>query len=292
MTAIVQVVAGGIFVGGVYALIALGMSLIYSINRVINLAQGGFVVLAALIAVRLRNDLHLPVPVVVVAVTVALCGLLVAVERLIIRPAARRGRPVRVLLVTVGLLQVVGGGLLLGWGNQPYTMKPFTGTKPVRIGGASLATQGFWIVGALVLASVGLWLLLQRTELGLSMRATAENPEAAELQGVNVDRLRTLAFVLSGAMAALAGVTVVPLTFLQFDTTAPYAINGFVAAVIGGLGGLRGAVIGGLLLGITEALFGRYTAAAVAQVAAIAVVLVLLLLRPQGISGVAVDVRR
>ncbi|HZV51161.1 MAG TPA: branched-chain amino acid ABC transporter permease [Candidatus Dormibacteraeota bacterium] len=283
----IEILVGGVTLGAVYALIALGMSLVHAISRVVNLAQGGFVVLAALAAAALQGRWHLPLALDLVLVLAAMTALLAVLELTVVRPAVRRATPDRLLLVTVGLLQATGGLLLVAWGNQPYTMPPFTGTRPLALDGVLVPTQTLWVVGALLLAVLGLWLLLYRTGIGLLLRAAAENPAAARLSGVDADRVRTLAFALSGLMAGLAGVTVIPVTFAAFDTTVPYAVNGFIAAVLGGLGRLRGAVAGGLLLGVLEAVFGRFTSGTLAEVVAIAVLVLLLLLRPAGLFGFA-----
>lgn len=286
-----QVLVGGITLGAVYALIALGMSLVHSISRVINLAQGGFVVLAALGAAVLQSRWHLPLALDLGLVLAAMTGLLAAIEVTVVRPATRRATPDRLLLVTVGLLQATGGLLLVAWGNQPYTMQPFTGTRPLALDGVLIPTQALWVLGALLISVTGLRLLLYRTGAGLVLRAAAENPDAARLSGIHVDRVRTLAFAIAGLMAGLAGVTIIPVTFAAFDTTVPYAVNGFIAAVLGGLGRLRGAVTGGLLLGVLEGVFGRFTSGTLAEVVAIAVLMLLLLVRPAGLFGSA-EVRR
>ncbi|MDT7701201.1 MAG: branched-chain amino acid transport system permease protein [Pseudonocardiales bacterium] len=286
-----QVLLGGLVDGCVYALIAVGMSLVYSITRVINLAQGGFVVLAALLAVSLQSAGLNPLVTLVVVVVVFAAGLAV-VDRVVILPASRRATPDRMLLVTVGLLQAVGGVLLLVWGNLPYTARPFTSGAPFTVLGVAIQRQQLWILGALAIAVVALNLLLNRTELGLTMRATASRPDAAQMVGVDVDRVRLIAFSLSGAMAAMAGAAVIPITFLQFDTTTSYAVSGFVAAVVGGLGSIGGAVLGGLLLGVAEGVFARYTGASLAEVAAIGLLIILLLVRPAGLLGRTAEVRR
>jgi branched-subunit amino acid ABC-type transport system permease component len=292
VTDVLQVVAGGLVVGGVYALIALGMSLIYSISRVINLAQGAFVVLAALTAVARGSALGRS-PILLLLVTAVIFGVaLAALDVVVIRPGTRRAGPERMLLITVGVLQAVGGILLIFWGNLPYTMKPFSRPASVTLGGVRLPTQYAWVAGVLVVSLAALWFMLNRTSLGLTMRATAQDPQAAALMGVSVDRIRLVAFSLSGVMAALAGVSIVPLTFLQYDTVVPYAVNGFIAAVIGGLGSMPGAVAGGLLLGLLEAVFQRYTQSATAEILAIGALILLLLVRPQGLRGRIAEVRR
>ncbi|GHJ37870.1 branched-chain amino acid ABC transporter permease [Streptomyces sp. TS71-3] len=292
MTDTLQIVVSGLVDGCVYALIALGMTLVYSISRVINLAQGGFVVLAALTAVSLQQHTGLsPIAVAAIVVVVFAAGLAL-VDRVVVLPGARRATPDRMLLVTVGLLQAIGGFLLLVWGNLPYTMRPFPPAGTAVAGGVRINSQYFWIVGVLALSVVALWALLHRTRLGLVMRATAGNPEAAELLGVNTDRIRLIAFSLSGAMAALAGTTVIPVTFLQFSTVTPYAVAGFVAAVAGGLGSTAGAVGGGLALGLLQAVFSRYLSSQLAEVIAIGALIALLLVRPSGMFGKVSEVRR
>jgi branched-subunit amino acid ABC-type transport system permease component len=291
LTSTMQVVLGGLVDGCVYALIAVGMSLVYSMTRVINLAQGGFVVLAALLSVSLQQAGLAPLLALFVVVVVLALGM-AAVDRIVILPAARRVTPDRMLLVTVGLLQAVGGILLLVWGNLPYTAKPFTSGSPFVIDGVAIQRQQIWIAAILLLAVIGLGLLLTRTELGLTMRATASRPDSARLVGVDVDRVRLIAFSLSGVMAALAGAAVIPITFLQFDTTTSYAISGFVAAAVGGLGSITGAVLGGLLLGVAEGVFARFTGASLAEVTAIVLLILLLLVRPAGILGRTEEVRR
>lgn len=292
MTELLQVMLGGLIDGCVYALIALGMSLVYSISGIVNLAQGGFVVLAALVSVSLGDALGVGAAVVVPLVVVIFAVGLAVVDRVILLPGSQRADRERMLLITVGILQAIGGIILVGWGNLPYTDDAFTSGAPVLLGGVRVQRQYFWIAGALVVVVVLLYLLLNRTSLGLAMRATADNPRAAALQGVDVDRVRLIALTLSGAVAALAGTAIIPVTFLQFSTVTPYAVAGFIAAVIGGLGSSVGAVVGGLLLGLLQGVFSRYTSGDVAQVAAIAALLAVLLVRPNGLLGRAVGVRR
>lgn len=292
MKGVLQVLAGGLVVGSVYALIALGMSLVYSMSRVINLAQGAFVVLAALTSVSLESATQLP-PIVLLLLTALIFAVALALlEIVVIRPGTRRAGSERMLLITVGVLQAIGGLLLIVWGNLPYTMQAFSRPGAITVGGVRLATQYFWVAGVLLVSLAALWVLLNRTSLGLTMKATAQDPHAAALMGVSVDHVRLLAFSLSGAMAALAGTAIVPLTFLQYGTVVPYAVNGFIAAVIGGLGSMPGAVVGGLLLGVLEAEFQRYTQDSYAEVLAIGVLILLLLVRPQGVLGRLAEVRR
>jgi branched-chain amino acid transport system permease protein len=292
MRDIAETIIGGLVVGSVYALIALGMSLIYSISKVINLSQGAFVVLAALTGVSFQHSLHISGPVLLVVVAVTFAVVLAVVDLAVIRPGARRASPDRMLLITVGLLQAIGGFLLLRWGNLPYTMRPFSRTAIVTVAGLRLSTQFFWVLGILLLSLVAMWLLLRRSGLGLRMRATAQDPQAAALMGIDVDKVRLIAFSISGALAAAAGVAIIPLTFLQYDTVVPYAVDGFVAAVLGGLGSSSGAVMGGLLLGVVQGVLQRYTNASLAEILAIGSLILILLLRPAGLRGTVAETRR
>jgi branched-subunit amino acid ABC-type transport system permease component len=292
MSGTLQIIVSGLIDGSVYALIALGMTLVYSISRVINLAQGGFVVLAALTAVSLQQYTGLAPLAVAAIVVVLFAGVLAVVDRVLVMPGSRRTTPDRMLLVTVGLLQAIGGLLLLVWGNLPYTMRPFLPADATVVGGVRISAQYYWIAGALAVSVLGLWLLLHRSPLGTVMRATANNPTAAALAGVNTDGVRLIAFSLSGAMAALAGTTVIPVTFLQFSTVTPYAVAGFIAAVAGGLGSSLGAVVGGFVLGLLQAVFGRYISSEIAEVVAIGALLLVLLFRPSGMFGKSSEVRR
>lgn len=292
METVAQILVTGIVVGSVYAFIGLGMSLVFSISRIINLAQGGFVVLAALSAVKLSGVWGLPLGA-AAAITVAGMALVLwLVERLVMRPGSRRATPDRLLLITVGVLQVIGGALLVFWGNLPFTMRPFSAAVPFTIAGVKVAAQDVWVASLLAACLVLLWALLNRTSTGLTLRAAASNPDAARLQGVDVDRMRSLAFLIAGVLAGVAGVAIVPLTYMSYSTTIPYAINGFIAAVLGGLGRSSGAVLGGLLLGLLQATFGRYTSGPSAEVAAIAVLVILLMFRPSGLVGRPAEARR
>lgn len=292
MSGSIQVILGGLAEGCIYALIAVGMAVVYSVSRIISLSQGGLVVLAAVVAASLQSNLGISSLAVVPLVMVIFTAGMALVELVIVRPAAKRGTPDRLLLVTVGMLQAVGGILLIGWGTLPYTMPAFTGSEPLQWGGVRIPTQYFWIAGTLLLSVGLLWVLLHRTETGLAMRATAANQVAARLQGIRVERVRLLSFAISGALAALAGATILPITFLQFTTVTPYAVAGFIAAVAGGLGSINGAVTGGLLLGLLQGVFTRFWNADLAQLTAIAILIALLLVRPQGIFGTPERVRR
>jgi branched-subunit amino acid ABC-type transport system permease component len=288
VNAFVEVLLSGLVVGSVYALIALGMSLIYSLSRVINLAQGAVVVLAALTGVSLQNTFGISGASLLLPTAVIFAIGMAALERLVVRPGARRVTRNRMLLISVGVLQAVGGLLLIVWGNLPYSMAGFSTPTVITIADVRVTTQTFWVVGVLVLCVVGLWMLLEHTDFGLRMRATAQDPDAVSLMGVNVDMVRTVAF----AIAALAGVALLPVTFLQYCTVVPYAVSGFIAAVLGGLGSSLGAVLGGLVLGVVQGVLERYTNSSVAEMLTMGRLVLVLLIRPAVLLGRTAEVRR
>jgi branched-subunit amino acid ABC-type transport system permease component len=289
---LIEVLLSGLVVGCVYALVALGMSLIYSMSRVINIAQGAVVVLAALVGVSLQNRFGISGAVLLLPTAAIFAVGMAALDRLVVRPGVRRVTPQRLLLISVGVLQAIGGLLLIVWGNLPYTMGSFSQPAVLTVVGVRVTTQTFWVVGVLVACLIGLWLLLEHTEFGLRMRATAQDPDAVSLMGVNVDIVRTVAFAIAGAMAALAGVALLPVTFLQYGTVVPYAVSGFIAAVLGGLGSSLGAVLGGLVLGVIQGILERYTNSSVAEMLTMGGLILVLLIRPAGLLGRTAEVRR
>jgi branched-chain amino acid transport system permease protein len=248
---------------------------------VINFAQGEYVMIGALSAARLVAT---GVPLVLacacaVAVTVAVGAL---AERLTIAPA--RGAPeLTLIIITVGVSLTLRGLALLIWGVQPRTYEPFTPGPPVEVVGLAFSRQSLWIIG-LALAVAGLlWLFLERTVPGKAMRACAMNPDAARLQGISPSRMSLYAFALAAAVAAAAGVVFVPVTHAHYAMGVFLAVNGFTAAVVGGLVSPLAAVAGGFLLGALEALAAGLVSSSYESVIAFVVLFAVLVARPQGV---------
>ena len=224
----VQIVIGGLLQGSVFALLALGFALVYRVTGVINLAQGAFCILGALLMYSLEVSFGWPVAaaaVVAVAITTLTGALLGALTFV---PALARLPPSSMLMLTVGLLTFLEGLSLVLWGSQPYALPPFSGEAPVAAFGVRLPTQGFWIAGAALMIVIGFWYLLMRTRLGEALRACAENPTAARLMGIDVPRMTLLSFTLAGCIAAIGGVVVAPILSFQFDTGRFFTISGLL----------------------------------------------------------------
>jgi len=175
----IQIVIGGLLQGAVFAVLALGFSLVYRVTGVINLSQGGFCVFGALLMYTLQVSWHLPIAIAMLGATLgtAAAGLVLGYATFV--PALTRLPVSSILVMTAGLLTLIQGVLLIGWSSQPYALPPITGEAPVEFFGIRVPTQGFWIVGAATLIIASLWFLLARTELGLSLRGvrTALNAE-------------------------------------------------------------------------------------------------------------------
>ncbi|CAM5475055.1 branched-chain amino acid ABC transporter permease [Eoetvoesiella caeni] len=240
MAEFIQISVDGLVIGTIYGLIALGFSIVYRVTGAINLAQGGFVVISALIGFSLTQVFGMPayagLPLAVIVTTVV--G--TALGSVTFVPALGRLSNSNVLMITVGILTMLEGLSFVVWGSQPYAPPVFSGKVPVSIGNVHIPTQDFWVLATVAVVLVGLWYLIGHTRLGRALRACSENPMAASLVGVNVSRVTVLSFMLATALAAIAGVVVAPTTTLQFDTGRLFTISGFIAVVIGGLSSAGG----------------------------------------------------
>jgi branched-chain amino acid transport system permease protein len=278
-----QICVGGLVVGCIYAVIALGFSLVFRVTGTINLSQGGFAIVAAMTGYTLGVDWGWPlwaaVPLAVVA-TVAI-GLLLGAFTFV--PALDRLSNANTLMLTAGLLTMLEGFSLVVWGSQPYAMPPFSGEAPLVFGPIRVPTQAFWVLGATAVCIAALWFLVAKTKLGKGLRACAENPAAASLMGIDVPRMTLLSFGLATLIAAIAGVTVAPTTSLQFDTGRLFTISGFVAAAIGGIMSFPGAIIGGLFLGLATQLATAYISSLFSTAIALLMLLAVLIWRPSGL---------
>ena len=247
-----QLILSGLSTGSIYVLVALGVVTIYSVTGIVNLAQGEYAMLGAMLAVTYNNWSFPPLLAFVASVlTVTLIG--IVIERLTVN-TARSAPMVTLIIITVGVSITIRGISLLAWGTIPYALPGFTSGEPLRILGAVVSRQRLWIMGTAMLILLLLYFLLERTLLGKAVRACAINRQAASLMGVSPSHMSLFAFALSAALGAVGGIVIAPLTLVSYDMGLMLGLKGFVAAVIGGLLSAPGAVIGGLLLGVLESL--------------------------------------
>ena len=281
---LLQTVFGGLTAGSIYAMIALGFTLVYRATTVINFAHGEFVMLGALMAISLVTGLRVPlyvaVPVAVLAT--AIVGLIS--ERVVVRPV-RTQPPFMLILITLGLSAFFRGTAMVVWGKDPLPLPAFSGDRALALGGATILPQVVWILGATVLVIGLLSLFLNRAAYGKALRACAENPSAASLVGINVGTMIMLSFGLSAAIGGLAGVLIAPITAMDFQSGFLLAMKGLTGAIVGGLSRVMGVVVGALLLGLIEALGAAYVSSLMKDALAFVVLIAVLIWRPNGLFG-------
>jgi branched-chain amino acid transport system permease protein len=278
-----QTIIGGILQGSVFAIVALGFTLVFRVTGAINLSQGAFCVLGALVMFSLRQTLHWPLAAAAggAALATAAAGLVIGAATFV--PALSRLPASGMFILTAGLLTFLEGLCLVLWGSEPYALPPFSGEAPLAVLGIRVPTQGLWVLGATIAIIVGIWWLLMRTSLGEALRACAENPAAARLMGIDVPRMTLFSFTLAAFIAALGGIVVAPILSFQFDTGRFFTISGFSAVAIGGLGSFVGAAAGGELLGVAEQLAAGYLSSLFANGIALGLLIATLLIRPSGL---------
>ena len=279
----VQFVAGGLTVGSIYALVGLGFSIVFNASRVINFAQGEFVMIGGMSAVSLLIA-GLPMPLaiggaIVVATIVGLLLEKVAIER------ARRADVVTLIIITIGASILLRGVAQLVWDKSVHRLPPLSGDAPLAVFGATIVPQSLWVLGATIAIVAALTWFFRRTRLGKAMLATSHNRLAAELAGIDVKRVLLASFGLAAALGAVAGVLIAPIAFTSYDAGIMLGLKGFAAAILGGLGSFPGAIAGGLALGLLEGIGAGYVSSAYKDAIAFVVILAVLFLRPDGLFG-------
>jgi branched-chain amino acid transport system permease protein len=287
---LLQLVASGVAMGAIYALVALGFNVIYKTTDAINFAQGEWVMVGGVLAAALIGAGALPFWFALVAAVglVALIG--IVSERLVVLPL-RAPSPMLVTLLTIGLAIATKSLVMLVFGKSPNGYPAFSGETPIRLAGASIHPQTVWILGITAAVMVAIHLFFEKTLLGRALRAAAADRDAARLVGVNVPRMVMWSFGLAALVGAVAGVVITPLIFTDYNAGTTLGFKGFSAAMLGGIGSLYGAVAGGLLLGILEALSGGLVSSQFKDATAFCILLLVLFVRPSGLFGQAVATR-
>lgn len=283
MAEFLQFAFSGLTVGAIYALVALGFTLIFNSSDVVNFAQGEFVMLGGMVTV-FATAAGVPLPLAaLLAILVAVAvGLLL--HRLAIEPA-RGASPITLIIITIGASILLGGLAATFFDKNYHSLPPFFGSEPLIIGGAALLPQSIVVLMGVGLIVVLLWAFLTRTLTGKAMLATAANRLAARLVGINTSAVVGLSFMISAAIGALGGILAAPITLTNYDVGTMLALKGFAAAMLGGMGNPLGAVAGGLLLGLLEAFTAGYVSSQYKDAVAFIVILLVLFSMPQGLFG-------
>ena len=277
----------GISLGSVYAIIALGYSMVYGIAKMLNFAHGDVIMIGAYMSFCATQYWNLP-PVVSLLIAMAVCTLLgITVERLAYKPL-RSATSLAVLITAIGMSWLLQNTALLIWGANPKSFPSIVNIGTLSLFGGQLRVTGETIVtiAANIIIMVALTLFTGKTKMGKAMRAVSEDKGAAELMGINVNVTISMTFAIGSALAAIAGVLLCSSYPVLMPTTGSMpGIKAFTAAVFGGIGSIPGALIGGLMLGLIEILGKAYVSTELGDALVFAVLIIVLLVKPTGLLG-------
>jgi branched-chain amino acid transport system permease protein len=278
-----QFLFSGLTVGATYALAALGFTLIYNASHVINFAQGEFIMLGGMLTVFfIASGVPMPAAVALAILIPAAVG--VMLERFAIEPA-KGADIVALIIITIGASLVIRGLVQIWLGKATHALPPFSGDAPIDVFGATLRPQMLWVLGVTAVVVAALWYFFSRTLAGKAILATSYSPLAARLVGINTSWVLFVSYALAGALGAIGGILITPITLTSYDVGIMLGLKGFVAAVVGGLGSGLGAVIGGLFVGIVEAMAAGYLSSAYKDAVPFVLILLILFFRPRGLFG-------
>lgn len=286
MDQFVELAVGGLAIGAIYGLIGLGFSMIVRATGIIHFAQGEVVMLGALAGWSTAIAFHLPFLVILLIGTIFGGVAALLMYALVYRILVRRGVPLNNLIIaTIGMSILAQNLAMLGWGSEPQAYPKLFATALYQVGTIHISPQQLWIISL----GVGLVILLQAflrfTRTGIALQAAAQDPEAAQFMGVNLDRSIGLTFAIGGMMAGAAGVLLGSLFFASFNMGFVTGIKAFVAATLGGLGSIGGALIGGLLFGLIETFSAQWISSGYRDAVGMILLILILLAMPEGLVG-------
>ncbi|TAL65417.1 MAG: branched-chain amino acid ABC transporter permease [Burkholderiaceae bacterium] len=278
-----QFVFAGLTTGSIYALAALGFTLIYNASGVINFAQGDFLMLGGMIAAAMLGmGISLPLAIVSALVITTLAGVLLYQSAIRL---AGENNVVSLIIITIGASTFIEGVIQVVLGKNQFRLPSFSGDTSLRVLGAYVLPQSFWVMGVAAALVTACALFFRFTLIGKALLAVAANRMAAQAVGINSSAILRLAFGLSALIGAIAGVVAAPITTTSYDLGLMLGMKGFVAATLGSLGSGVGAVLGGLLVGLLEALVAGYISSAYKDAVPFVLIIFVLLLLPNGLLG-------
>ena len=285
MIGFISYLVNGISLGSVYALIALGYTMVYGIAKMLNFAHGDVIMIGAYVAFTAVSGMGMP-PVVGVLLSVVACTVLgVLIERIAYKPL-RKASKLAVLITAIGVSYLLQNLALLIYGSEQKAFPTIVALPTVHIGGVYIdgITLATLVVTAVIM--VALSLFINKTRMGKAMRAVSEDKEAAELMGISVNRTITVTFAIGSALAGVAAIFYgAAYTYIRPTTGAMPGIKAFTAAVFGGIGSIPGAMLGGILLGVIEQLSKTYISTLWADAIVFGVLVVVLVVKPTGLLG-------
>ncbi|MDD6047652.1 MAG: branched-chain amino acid ABC transporter permease [Christensenellales bacterium] len=279
----------GLSLGSIYALIALGYTMVYGIAKMLNFAHGDIIMVGAFAVITTVSMLGFP-PILAIAASIVCCVVLgVCVERIAYKPL-RKSPPLAVLITAIGVSYFLQSLALLIFGSTQHSFPKVISVPAIQLG--SLTIQGNMLVtlAVMVVIMIAMSLFISKSRTGKAMRAVSEDRDAAELMGISVNRTITITFAIGSALAAVAGVFYgTTYGFIGPYTGSMPGIKAFVAAVFGGIGSMPGAMLGGILLGVIENLAKRYISTELSDAIVFAVLIIVLMVKPTGLLGKQVN---
>jgi branched-chain amino acid transport system permease protein len=286
VTDLIQLLVAGVSIGAIYAMTAIGFVLLWQTSNTINFAQGEFVVLPAFAMVLFHVVFRLPFPAAMVA-TILVSTLLLGfvVKEVLVTRLLRMG-VLPLVIATIGLSLLIRYSLQQFWTPLALPFPPVFSRDPIRLGDVVLSGEELMNVLLAAVVIGALHLFISRTRLGWAMQAVAQNRTLASVLGINVSRLVTITFVLNAALTAAAAILIAPMYLVKYDIGVGLGLKAFYAAIIGGFNQMRGALLGGLLVGVVETLSAAYISSHFRDAFALIILIAVLLLKPEGIWGV------
>lgn len=285
MGSLLEQLINGLGTGSVYALIALGYTMVYGIAKMINFAHGDIIMVGAYVLYVSLTQFHLPV-IIAVAITIIFCAVLgILIEKIAYKPL-RKAPLLAVLITAIGMSFLLQSVALLIFKANPIAFKSIIKVDTIRFGDITISGVTMVTLIVTLICMIGLSLFISKTKAGSAMRAVSEDKAAAELMGINVNRTISMTFAIGSALAAVAGILFV----CQYQSIKPTlgalpGIKAFVAAVLGGIGSVPGAMIGGVLLGVIESISKAYISSELADAIVFSVLVLVLLVKPSGLLG-------
>lgn len=287
MEVFIQILITGIVVGCIYGMAALGFTIVYNATKLINFANGEFLMLGGVVLTGAVTIAGLPTGV-AVPVAVAVSAAIGWVMQRVILENARHSDHLTLVMLTIGVALALRGAAALVFGRDISFVPEFGFIPLVLVGNVYIPSQGIWIMLTLAVLSLALWYLFSRTLFGKAMRAASQEPRAAALCGIEPKKAALIAMIMAAAIGGLAGTLMAPISAASYENGIFLGLKGFAAAVVGGLGNPLGAILGGLLIGVIESVTAGYVASGFKDAIGFIILILVLILRPQGLAGRAV----
>lgn len=287
MSDIIQSLAAGLAMGAIYALIALGINIIFSTSSIVNFAFGDLAMISTFISFSLMSTFHVPLVLAVLLSIAAGMAISLLMQVVVIRPIGIHNLENRFewLLILLGISIIFKNLARIIWGPRPRAYPNIFNDSNVTIGNVHLSTQELWILIVAIAIMVIIEWMNRSTRLGWAIQATSMNKEAASLIGINPLRIISYTFLIGGGLAAVTGILIGPVTFLSPEMGTMVGLKGFSAALLGGVGSPRGGIAGGFMIGICEALASLFLPADYAPAIAFGILILVLLIKPTGLFG-------